>query len=126
MVEEIWQELSKAKYIEWERLSRGRASQMDNLKCVKIYVRCSVSITGVYCSILVYLFVCHFFRVACKEALRSYSKLGNPDADEHEEQLNELEEVFRKAAKTDTPTDVRHFFIVLTFVTLILKTILFI
>ncbi|KAK3120857.1 hypothetical protein QOZ80_8BG0642720 [Eleusine coracana subsp. coracana] len=76
MVEEIWQELSKAKYIEWESLSRGRSSQLNKL------------------------------RVACREALRNYTKLGNPDADEPEEQLNELEEVFRKAAKMDTPTDV--------------------
>ncbi|KAL6659552.1 hypothetical protein ACP70R_003592 [Stipagrostis hirtigluma subsp. patula] len=76
MVEEIWQELSKAKYIEWESLSRERASKLHNLE------------------------------VACKEALRSYNSLGNPGADAPEEQLNELEEVFKKAAKTDTPTDV--------------------
>jgi STIP1 family protein 1 len=37
MVEEIWQELSKAKYIEWEGLSRERASQLQKLKCVKIF-----------------------------------------------------------------------------------------
>ncbi|TVU43684.1 hypothetical protein EJB05_10172, partial [Eragrostis curvula] len=76
MVEEIWQEFSKAKYIEWESLSRKRASQLDKLK------------------------------ITCKETLRNYTKFGNPDADEPEEQLNEVEEVFRKAAKTDTPTDV--------------------
>jgi STIP1 family protein 1 len=34
MVEEIWQELSKAKYIEWESLSRERTSQLQKLKCV--------------------------------------------------------------------------------------------
>jgi len=37
MVEEIWQELSKAKYIEWEGLSRERTSQLQKLKCVKIF-----------------------------------------------------------------------------------------
>lgn len=76
MVEEIWQELSKAKYIEWESLSTERASQLHKLK------------------------------VACKEALRNYNSLDNPAADVSEEQLNELEEVFRKAAKTDTPIEV--------------------
>jgi hypothetical protein len=48
-----------------------------------------------------------FLRIACKDALRNYNRLSNPGADEPE-QLNDLEEVFRKAAKTDTPTDVRH------------------
>ncbi|KAL6857140.1 hypothetical protein ACP4OV_018522 [Aristida adscensionis] len=76
MVEEIWQELSKAKYIEWESLSRERTSQLHKLE------------------------------VACKEALGNYNKLGNPGADAPKEQLNELEEVFRRAAKADTPTDV--------------------
>uniref|UniRef100_A0A0A9BCN8 TIDP9204 n=1 Tax=Arundo donax TaxID=35708 RepID=A0A0A9BCN8_ARUDO len=65
MVEEIWQELSKAKYIEWEGLSRERATQLHKLK------------------------------VACQEAIRNYNSHGNPAADAPEEQLNELEEVFR-------------------------------
>jgi len=76
MVEEIWQELSKAKYIEWEGLSRERTSQLQKLK------------------------------VVCKEALRNYNSLSNPAADAPEELLNELEEVFKKAAKTDTPAEV--------------------
>ncbi|XP_062192314.1 E3 ubiquitin-protein ligase CHIP-like [Phragmites australis] len=76
MVEAIWQQLSKAKYIEWESLSRERATQLRKLK------------------------------VACKEAICNYNSLGNPAADAPEEQLNELEEVFKKAAKTDTPTEV--------------------
>ncbi|KAG8086651.1 hypothetical protein GUJ93_ZPchr0010g8496 [Zizania palustris] len=76
MVEEIWKELAKAKYIEWEGLSRERASQLHKLK------------------------------EACKEALRNYNSLGNPAAYAPEEQLNELEEVFRKAAKTDNPAEV--------------------
>ncbi|WVZ95441.1 hypothetical protein U9M48_041206 [Paspalum notatum var. saurae] len=76
MVEEIWQELSKAKYIEWESLSRERAYQLQKLK------------------------------VACKEALRNYNSLSTPAADAPVGQLNELEEVFKKAAKTDTPAEV--------------------
>ncbi|ONM37538.1 hypothetical protein ZEAMMB73_Zm00001d043316 [Zea mays] len=75
MVEEIWQELSKAKYIEWESLSRDRTCQLQKLK------------------------------VACKEALTSYNSLDNPAAGAPVEQLNELEEVFKKAAKTDTPAE---------------------
>ncbi|VAI76371.1 unnamed protein product [Triticum turgidum subsp. durum] len=42
----------------------------------------------------------------CKEALKSYNRLDNPTADVSEEHLNELDEVFRKAAKADTPTEV--------------------
>ncbi|KAF7096274.1 hypothetical protein CFC21_098245 [Triticum aestivum] len=76
MVEEIWQELSKAKYIEWEGLSKMRSSQM------------------------------HKLNATCKEALKSYNRLDNPTADVSEEHLNELDEVFRKAAKADTPTEV--------------------
>ncbi|KAM0885464.1 hypothetical protein ACQ4PT_030312 [Festuca glaucescens] len=76
MVEEIWQELSKAKYIEWEGLSKMRSSQLHKLKAT------------------------------CKEALRNYNSLDNPAVDVSEEHLNELDEVFRKAAKADTPTEV--------------------
>ena len=49
-----------------------------------------------------------FYRVVCKEALRNYNSLSNPAADAPEEQLNELEEVFKKAAKTDTPAEVQN------------------
>ncbi|XP_021320477.1 E3 ubiquitin-protein ligase CHIP isoform X2 [Sorghum bicolor] len=76
MVEEIWQELSKAKYIEWESLSRERTSQLQKLK------------------------------VACYEAIRCYNSLDNPAAGVPVEQLNELDEVFMKAAKADTPAEV--------------------
>nr|XP_051200680.1 E3 ubiquitin-protein ligase CHIP isoform X2 [Lolium perenne] len=76
MVEEIWQELSKAKYIEWEGLSKMRSSQLHKLKAT------------------------------CKEALRNYNSLDNPAVDVSEEHLNELDDVFRKAAKADTPTEV--------------------
>lgn len=46
-------------------------------------------------------------REACKEALRNYNSLDNPPAYVPEEQLNELEEVFRKARKSDIPTEVQ-------------------
>lgn len=34
MVEEIWQELAKAKYMEWEDLSSKRSWELQNLKYV--------------------------------------------------------------------------------------------
>lgn len=37
MVEEIWQELAKAKYTEWERSSKEIASQLRKLEYV-IYI----------------------------------------------------------------------------------------
>jgi hypothetical protein len=74
MVEEIWQELSRAKYIEWENVSRERASQLGKLKYVKNSLRYSakhffvehaeelqtniqLSIIGLCCGVLLYLFV---------------------------------------------------------------------
>ncbi|KQJ94849.1 E3 ubiquitin-protein ligase CHIP [Brachypodium distachyon] len=76
MVEDIWQELSKAKYIEWESRSKERSSQLHRLKA------------------------------ACESALRNYNSVDNPTADVCQEHLVELDEVFRKAAKTDTPTEI--------------------
>jgi len=49
-----------------------------------------------------------FSRVACKEAIRCYNSLDNPAAGVPVEQLNELDEVFKKAAKADTPAEVLH------------------
>ena len=68
---------------------------------------CTISIAGVYSGTLMYC--SSFYRVVCKEALRNYNSLSNPAADAPEEQLNELEEVFKKATKTDTPAEVLNF-----------------
>jgi STIP1 family protein 1 len=64
-----------------------------------------VSITGLYYSSCL---IKHLpsFRTTCKEALRNYNSLDNPAVDVSEEHLNELDDVFRKAAKADTPTEV--------------------
>ncbi|XP_072992321.1 E3 ubiquitin-protein ligase CHIP-like isoform X2 [Typha latifolia] len=67
MVEEIWQELAKAKYTEWERSSKKRATRLHELE------------------------------KACEEALKNYHGLDGSTEDEHEEQLIHLKEVFRKA-----------------------------
>lgn len=34
MIEEIWQELAKAKYLQWEHESTKRSWELQNLKCV--------------------------------------------------------------------------------------------
>ncbi|VAI76372.1 unnamed protein product [Triticum turgidum subsp. durum] len=105
MVEEVWQELSKAKYIEWEGLSKMRSSQMHKLKCVTNIFFPALRISGMYCSSCL-TYHLSFCSATCKEALKSYNRLDNPTADVSEEHLNELDEVFRKAAKADTPTEV--------------------
>lgn len=38
MVEEIWQELAKAKYKEWERASSQRSWELQNLKYVFLVI----------------------------------------------------------------------------------------
>lgn len=46
MVEEIWQELAKAKYMEWEHESTKRSWELQTLKyelICKMYVRFSIS-----------------------------------------------------------------------------------
>jgi STIP1 family protein 1 len=48
MVEEIWQELSKAKYIEWENLSSERVRQLHKLKFVKTFsIHYSINMTEI-------------------------------------------------------------------------------
>ncbi|KAG4940740.1 hypothetical protein JHK87_044611 [Glycine soja] len=84
MVEEIWQELAKAKYLEWERSSSKRSWELQSLK------------------------------EACESALKEkhfldYSQMEGfvDDATtSHSEQLEALERVFNTAAEADTPTEV--------------------
>nr|ACU22780.1 unknown [Glycine max] len=84
MVEEIWQELAKAKYLEWERLSSKRSWE---LQCLK---------------------------EACESALKEkyfldFSQMEGfvDDATTSQsEQLEALERVFNTAAEADTPTEV--------------------
>ncbi|XP_028777298.1 E3 ubiquitin-protein ligase CHIP-like isoform X2 [Neltuma alba] len=84
MVEEIWQELSKAKYLEWERSSTERSWELQSLK------------------------------EACESALKEKSLHGisqeegliDEDPTTLSEQLEALGRVFGKAAEDDTPTEV--------------------
>ncbi|XP_074287339.1 E3 ubiquitin-protein ligase CHIP [Silene latifolia] len=84
MVEEIWQELAKAKYLEWEHESSQRSWDLQTLK------------------------------MACEEALREKHAIDDSNAEEtidesavaHAKQLEALERVFEKAAEDDTPSEV--------------------
>jgi len=84
MVEEIWQELAKAKYSLWEQESVQRSWELQNLK------------------------------QACVSALKEKYFLDDHQgegiseeaATTNAQQLDDLEEVFDKAAEDDIPTDV--------------------
>nr|AFK42413.1 unknown [Lotus japonicus] len=84
MVEEIWQELAKAKYQEWERSSTKRSWELQSLK------------------------------QACESALKEKHFLDGSDMEgfvddattTHLKQLEALEGVFNKAAEADIPAEV--------------------
>ncbi|XP_050148588.1 E3 ubiquitin-protein ligase CHIP-like isoform X2 [Malus sylvestris] len=82
MVEEIWQELSKAKYMEWEETSSKRSWELQNLK--------------------------EACETALKEKHDSCQMEGFLDeaATTHKKQLEALGRVFEKAAEADTPSEV--------------------
>lgn len=84
MVEEIWQELAKAKYLEWERTSTKRSWELQSLK------------------------------EACESALKEKHFLEDSETEgfvddatiSHLKQLEDLEAVFKKAGEDDKPTEV--------------------
>ncbi|XP_077251457.1 E3 ubiquitin-protein ligase CHIP-like isoform X2 [Tasmannia lanceolata] len=85
MVEEIWQELAKAKYLEWEHASSQRSWSLQSLK------------------------------EACEQALREKIFLGSSEVEGNsdearnthlDEQLRSLSEVFNTAGEADIPTEV--------------------
>ncbi|XP_057964966.1 E3 ubiquitin-protein ligase CHIP isoform X2 [Malania oleifera] len=81
MVEEIWQELAKAKYLEWEHASSKRSWELQNLK------------------------------EACETALKEKYLLETEGfldefSNSNLEQLEALGQVFRKAVETDIPAEV--------------------
>ncbi|KAI5679912.1 hypothetical protein M9H77_01139 [Catharanthus roseus] len=84
MIEEIWQELAKAKYLQWEHESTKRSWELQNLKeacegaLEEKHLRDSVEVEGFL-----------------DETTEAYS-----------EQLEALGRVFRKAAEGDTPAEV--------------------
>ncbi|KAI7749703.1 hypothetical protein M8C21_031737 [Ambrosia artemisiifolia] len=84
MVEEIWQELAKAKYSEWERNSTKRTFDLQNLKeC------CEAALIDK-----------HFRDVTEVEGF--IDEVANTTT----EQLEALNSVFSKAAEFDTPTEI--------------------
>ncbi|TVU18423.1 hypothetical protein EJB05_34523, partial [Eragrostis curvula] len=83
MIEDMWQVLAKAKYLDWEQHSTEQVWRMQSLK------------------------------EACENALQEHHFLSGTLAedsdgstDEYSEQLKLLSEVFTKATLADTPTDV--------------------
>ncbi|KAI3732742.1 hypothetical protein L1987_63950 [Smallanthus sonchifolius] len=84
MVEEIWQELAKAQYSEWERNSTKRSWDLQNLKeCCEIA-----------------LIEKHF-----RDATEAEGFVDEV-TDSTTEQLEALNSVFSKAAEFDTPTEI--------------------
>ncbi|XP_009334273.1 E3 ubiquitin-protein ligase CHIP-like [Pyrus x bretschneideri] len=82
MVEEIWQELSKAKYMEWEDTSSKRSWELQNLK-----EDCETALKEKHDALQVEGFL--------DEVATTYMK-----------QLEALGRVFEKAAEADTPSEV--------------------
>lgn len=84
MVEEIWQELSKAKYMQWEQASSKLSWELQSLK------------------------------EACETALKEKYASDISDTEgfldevsaSHSKQLESLERLFRNAAEADTPSEV--------------------
>ncbi|XP_057985113.1 E3 ubiquitin-protein ligase CHIP-like isoform X2 [Hevea brasiliensis] len=84
MVEEIWQELAKAKYMEWEQASTKRSWELQSLK------------------------------EACENALKEKRFLDSSQTEgfldetiaPHLKELEDLGQVFKRAAEDDTPTEV--------------------
>ncbi|CAF1703647.1 BnaC03g35220D [Brassica napus] len=84
MVEEIWEELAKAKYMEWELASARRSWELNSLK-----ETCDAALNQ-------------------QRALdMSRTKESSEEAySSHTERLKALNQVFEKAAKDDKPTEV--------------------
>ncbi|XP_009587824.1 E3 ubiquitin-protein ligase CHIP [Nicotiana tabacum] len=84
MVEEIWEELAKAKYLEWEHESTRRSWELQNLK-----ESCELALKE-------------------KHMLDSSQMEGLVDENSMSllKQLEAVDEVFMKAAEDDTPTEV--------------------
>ncbi|KAF2292541.1 hypothetical protein GH714_025377 [Hevea brasiliensis] len=84
MVEEIWQELAKAKYMEWEQASTKRSWELQSLK------------------------------EACENALKEKRFLDSSQTEgfldetiaPHLKELEDLGQVFKRAAEDDMPTEV--------------------
>lgn len=84
IVEEIWQELAKAKYLEWEHESSKRSWELQSLK-----EACESALKEK-----------HFLDICQMEGFLDEA------TDAHSAELEALERVFSTAAEADMPTDV--------------------
>lgn len=112
MVEEIWEELSKAKYMEWELISAGRSWELNSLKQVlSLTYSSAIILLG---TMWLYGTIHLCLRETCEAALNQQRALDMSRTEEcshesysaHTEQLKALERVFEKAAEEDKPTEV--------------------
>ncbi|XP_044502995.1 E3 ubiquitin-protein ligase CHIP-like isoform X2 [Mangifera indica] len=84
MVEDIWQELAKAKYLEWEQASSKRSWELQSLKEV-----CEAALEE-----------------KCVLDISRAAKISDDVATTHLRYMEALRQVFSKAAEDDTPTEV--------------------
>ncbi|XP_030472744.1 E3 ubiquitin-protein ligase CHIP [Syzygium oleosum] len=84
MVEEIWQELSKAKYLQWEQKSTKRSWELQSLK-----EACEIALKEKF----------------ARDASKTEGFLDEL-AKSHLEQVNAVGRVFQKAAEADMPAEV--------------------
>ncbi|KAI6674391.1 hypothetical protein NL676_002297 [Syzygium grande] len=84
MVEEIWQELSKAKYLQWEQKSTKRSWELQSLK-----EACEMALKEKF----------------ARDASKTEGFLDEL-AKSHLEQVNAVGRVFQKAAEADMPAEV--------------------
>lgn len=123
IVEDIWQELARAKYLLWEQESSKRSWELQSLKYVLLV---SFSLPFWKVAIIIGKFL-HFsfsyecfmqflccFREACEAALEEKHVLDisrkegflDEASSTHLKQMEALRQVFRKAAEDDTPAEV--------------------
>ncbi|CAM8978838.1 unnamed protein product [Rhodiola kirilowii] len=84
MVEEIWRELAKAKYLEWEQASTKRSWELQNLK-----ETCELALKQK-----------HIFDYCDTEGFVDANVMSN------KQQLEALRQVFNKVAVADTPREI--------------------
>ncbi|XP_010486285.1 PREDICTED: E3 ubiquitin-protein ligase CHIP [Camelina sativa] len=90
MVEDIWEELSKAKYMEWELLSARRSWELNSLK-----ETCEAALNQQRALDM------------CRTEEEEETKESSQEAYiAHTERLKSLERVFEKAAEEDKPSEV--------------------
>lgn len=119
MIEEIWQELAKARYLLWEDQSTKRSWELQSLKYVFICMLCllcALDFLGPFVASKYIFFLINVLREACEAALREKHLLDSTDTEgfldetnkKNSEELEALDAFFRRAAEEDTPAEVRN------------------